>query len=101
VAGWVPLSPVREPVGLAAEQRSVGVLGVRPAELGDGGDDVRSHPDAAADVVRRGVDHDQSEARGVSARGAARARAGSYQTAWAMLHRYRSAMVRPGRERLT
>jgi len=24
----------------------------------------------------------------------------SYQTAWAMLHRYRSAMVRPGRERL-
>lgn len=26
---------------------------------------------------------------------------GSYQTAWAMLHRFRSAMVRPGRERLT
>ena len=25
---------------------------------------------------------------------------GSYQTAWAMLHRYRQAMVRPGRERL-
>jgi transposase-like protein len=25
---------------------------------------------------------------------------GSYQTAWAMLHRYRSAMVRPGRDRL-
>lgn len=25
---------------------------------------------------------------------------GSYQTAWAMLHRYRSVMVRPGRERL-
>ena len=25
---------------------------------------------------------------------------GSYQTAWAMLHRYRAAMVRPGRERL-
>ncbi len=25
---------------------------------------------------------------------------GSYQTAWAMLHRYRVAMVRPGRERL-
>ena len=25
----------------------------------------------------------------------------SYQTAWAMLHRYRSAMVRPGRERLS
>jgi transposase-like protein len=26
---------------------------------------------------------------------------GSYQTAWTMLHRYRSAMVRPGREVLT
>ncbi len=26
---------------------------------------------------------------------------GSYQTAWAMLHRFRTAMVRPGRERLT
>jgi transposase-like protein len=25
---------------------------------------------------------------------------GSYQTAWAMLHRYRSVMVRPGRDRL-
>ncbi len=25
---------------------------------------------------------------------------GSYQTAWAMLHRFRAAMVRPGRERL-
>lgn len=25
---------------------------------------------------------------------------GSYQTAWTMLHRYRSAMVRPGRDRL-
>lgn len=26
---------------------------------------------------------------------------GSYQTAWAMLHRYRTAMVRPGRDRLS
>ena len=26
---------------------------------------------------------------------------GSYQTAWAMLHRYRTVMVRPGRDRLT
>jgi transposase-like protein len=25
---------------------------------------------------------------------------GSYQTSWAMLHRFRSAMIRPGRERL-
>jgi hypothetical protein len=26
---------------------------------------------------------------------------GSEQTAWAMLHRYRTAMVRPGRDRLS
>jgi len=25
---------------------------------------------------------------------------GSYQTAWAMLHRIRSSLIRPGRERL-
>lgn len=26
---------------------------------------------------------------------------GSYQTAWAMLHRFRSVLIRPGRERLS
>ena len=43
-----------------------------------------------------------SQKYGVSALGVQRALGlGSYQTAWAMLHRYRSAMVRPGRERLS
>jgi transposase-like protein len=38
---------------------------------------------------------------GVSALGIQRSLGlGSYQTAWAMLHRYRTAMVRPGRDRL-
>ena len=42
-----------------------------------------------------------SQKHGVSALGVQRSLAlGSYQTAWAMLHRYRAAMVRPGRERL-
>jgi transposase-like protein len=42
-----------------------------------------------------------SQKHGVSALGLQRALGlGSYQTAWAMLHRYRTAMVRPGRERL-
>jgi len=42
-----------------------------------------------------------SQKYGVSALGLQRALGlGSYQTAWAMLHRYRKAMVRPGRERL-
>ena len=43
-----------------------------------------------------------SQKHGVSALGLQRALGlGSYQTAWAMLHRYRAAMVRPGRERLS
>ena len=43
-----------------------------------------------------------SQKHGVSALGLQRALGlGSYQTAWAMLHRYRTAMVRPGRERLS
>jgi hypothetical protein len=43
-----------------------------------------------------------SQKHGVSALGIQRSLGlGSYQTAWAMLHRFRVAMVRPGRERLT
>ena len=39
---------------------------------------------------------------GISAQGLQRAlEISSYQTAWAMLHRLRSGLVRPGRERLT
>ena len=39
---------------------------------------------------------------GVSAQSLQRAlEIGSYQTAWAMLHRLRSVLVRPGRDRLT
>ena len=43
-----------------------------------------------------------SQKHGVAALGVQRSLGlGSYQTAWAMLHRYRVAMVRPGRERLS
>ncbi len=43
-----------------------------------------------------------SQKHGISALGLKRALGiGSEQTAWAMLHRYRAAMVRPGRERLS
>jgi transposase-like protein len=43
-----------------------------------------------------------NQKHGVSALGLQRALGlGSYQTAWAMLHRYRTAMVRPGRDRLS
>ncbi len=45
--------------------------------------------------------HVVNQKQGVSALGLQRALGlGSYQTAWAMLHRLRRAMVRPGRERL-
>ena len=43
-----------------------------------------------------------SQKQGVSALAVQRALGlGSNETAWAMLHRYRAAMVRPGRERLS
>jgi transposase-like protein len=43
-----------------------------------------------------------SQKQGVSALGLQRVLGlGSYQTAWAMLHRLRRAMIRPGRERLS
>ncbi len=46
--------------------------------------------------------HVTSQKHGVSALGLQRVLGlGSYQTAWAMLHRLRAAMVRPGRERLS
>ncbi len=42
-----------------------------------------------------------NQKQGVSALGLQRVLGlGSYQTAWTMLHRFRRAMVRPGRERL-
>jgi hypothetical protein len=45
--------------------------------------------------------HLTSQKNGISALGLQRVLGlGSYQTAWAMLHRYRSAMVRPNRDRL-
>jgi transposase-like protein len=46
--------------------------------------------------------HMTSQKNGISALGLKRVLdLGSMQTAWAMLHRFRTAMVRPGRDRLT
>ena len=91
---------MRGPGCVEVEQRALGVRGLRASGVGYGGDDLSPHSHAAAVVVRGGVGDDQPEAR-CSALGIQRSLGlGSYQTAWAMLHRYRTAMVRPGRERL-
>jgi hypothetical protein len=49
----------------------------------------------------RAIWHVTSQKNGVSALGLQRVLGlGSYKTAWAMLHKLRRAMVRPGRDRL-
>ena len=69
--------------------------------IGDGGDDLRGHSKAIAPLVPGDVVRDQPEARG-QLRSACNAflGLGSYQTAWAWLHKLRRAMVRPGRDLL-
>jgi transposase-like protein len=65
LAGRDPLSALRGPGRLAAWQRPVGMRGLRASGVGDGGDDLSSHPNAAAAVVRCRVADDQPEARGL------------------------------------
>ena len=95
-----PLSALPESGRVAAWQRLVGVRRVRPSGVGDRRHDLHRTRTplrlwfAAAWQMT-------SQKHGVSALGVQRSLGlGSYQTAWAMLHRYRAAMVRPGRERL-
>ena len=71
------------------------------SDVGDVRDDLPPHAHAIADVVRGSVADDQPEAGNLRAWLHRALGLGSYQTAWAMLHRFRSAMVRPGRERLS
>ena len=79
----------------------VDVRGVWPQDVGDGGHDLRGHAHAAADVFTAAW-WVSSQKQGISAMGLQRALGlGSYQTAWMMLHRFRVAMVRPGRDRLS
>ena len=100
LAERIPLPTLRQSCRLAIEHRSLGVHRVWASDLCDGGNDLPPHAHAATDVVRGGVLM-TGQKQGVSALGLQRALGlGSYQTAWAMLHRFRSAMVRPARERL-
>ena len=76
------------------------VQGLWPSEHGDGRDDLRQDPHPASSLAGRGLVPDQPEA-GRQRLGLQRVLGlGSYQTAWAMLHRFRRAMVRPDRDRL-
>jgi hypothetical protein len=79
----------------------VAVLGLRPAYLDHRGHDLRPHPDAADGVIHRLLAVRRRQGRNLGAEPAASLEIGSHQTAWAMLHRLRSVLVRPGRERLT
>ena len=70
-------------------------------DVGDGGDDLRP-PRTPLTVWFMACWLFATQKDGVSALSLQRAlEIGSYQTAWAMLHRLRSVLVRPGRERLT
>jgi len=79
----------------------VDVRGLRAQDVGDGGHGLSPLALAAVVVVRRGVVRYLAEER-VSALGLQRVLGfGSYETAWAWLHKLRRAMVRPERERLS
>lgn len=95
------LSGVRAPGGLAAGRRAVHVCRMRRAQFGDGGDDLRSNAHPADGVVHRLLAVCHGQTGDIGAKLKRTLEIGSYQTAWAMLHRLRSVLVRPGRDRLT
>jgi transposase-like protein len=86
---------------VADGRRAASLRGLSLGDLGHSGHDPRWHPDAAGELVRGGLVRGQPEA-GVSALGLQRVLGlGSYQTAWAWLHKLRRAMLLPGRELLS
>ena len=76
------------------------VLPLRSSNFDDGGNRFPGYAEAVEDVVPGHVVRDQPK-NGASALGLQRVLGlGSYQTAWAWLHKLRRAMVRPGRDHL-
>src|SRR5664280_2886224 len=82
--------------GLALRQR-----GVPQASLPDCRDDLPGHPHSVDGLVRRRLVHDCRPGRCLGVDDAEAAGTGLVPDAWAMLHRYRTALVRPGRELLS
>ena len=100
MAGWVLVPVVWLRLVVADLAGFVDVRRVRVEDLGHGGHDLSSVTQSDLDVVRRGVVRDLAEER-VSAQGLQDALGfGSYETAWAWLHKLRRAMVRPDRDLL-
>ena len=84
---------------LADGAGSVAMQPVSASNIGDGGDDLRGHSKAIAPF--QAMWYVTNQKHGVSALGLQRILGlGSYQTAWAWLHKLRRAMVRPGRDLL-
>ena len=70
-------------------------------DVGHGRHDVRGHARSAGELVRGDLVRGQPEAGCLGARASAGVLGlGSYETAWAWLHKLRRAMVLPGRELL-
>ena len=86
---------------LVADGRRLAPLrGLSVGDLGDGGHDLRRHPYPLVSWFAA-VWYVVNQKNGVSALGLQRVLGlGSYQTAWAWLHKLRRAMVRPGRDAL-
>jgi len=85
---------------VADGRRPAPLQSVSARDLGDRGNDPGRDTDAAGQLVRA-VWYVVNQKQGVSALGLQRVLGfGSYQTAWAWLHKLRRAMVRPGRELL-
>ena len=92
---------VRVGRGLADRRWQVLLRRVRSQGVGHVGNDFSQDEDTADRLVRDGLVPDQPEER-CSALGLQRILGlGSYRTAWMMLHKLRTAMVRPDRDLLT
>ena len=100
LAGWIRLSDVRQPCGLADGPRAVDVPFLQPADLDHGRDDLSPLASAAQDLVLGDLVRLRPEDRRLRAGLQQVLGFGSYETAWAWLHRLRRAMVRPDRELL-
>src|ERR1019366_1306704 len=86
---------------LAAPIGALAVCALRVSDIGNGRNDFPGYADPANGLVSCHVVGDQSEERGQRLGLQRVLGLGSYQTAWAWLHKLRRAMVRPGRDRLS